>query len=141
MCGYLIKKCLNKHKCTICENFAKQDSELDQSNLFVHFKAYNVSTSPFGSLKTPHESFYNFIAILEKCFLENIEKLLIENPGNNLYKLFLNFQFEHPCNQFPLDYLLKLYIRLRIYYLLKNSNASFKITPKKNRKLNILMNL
>jgi hypothetical protein len=36
--GYLMKKCLEKHSCDICINYAK--FQQDQSFWFSHFKAY-----------------------------------------------------------------------------------------------------
>lgn len=66
VCGYLIKKCLKIHHCDICHEFSTQNEKLDNSNLFIHLKAYKSNeTQPFGSLKTPHQSFYAFIYQLE----------------------------------------------------------------------------
>lgn len=94
----------------------------------------------FGSLKTPHASFYGFIYHLEKIFFTNIQKHLLHNPGSNIILLFNEIEYTHPCPDFPISFLIKLYARLRIYYMLKNNNAEFKNSPRKNRKINILMN-
>lgn len=71
--GYLINNCLKIHNCAICKQFSQGNDLLDNSNLFVHFKAYNTNASQFGQLKTPHESFYNFLYMLENTFFKNIQ--------------------------------------------------------------------
>lgn len=68
VCGYLINKCLQKHSCDICLKFSKENDDLDDSNLFIHFKAYNKEYNLFGALKTPCENFYNYIYKLETLF-------------------------------------------------------------------------
>lgn len=67
----------------------------------------------------------------------------IGNEFNEIYrlekKLILN-KFEHPCLQFPKDYVLKLCIRQNIFGRIKYSNRDIKIKQKDKinvRKLNI----
>ncbi|CAH0546588.1 unnamed protein product [Brassicogethes aeneus] len=54
-------KCVSKHSCGVCHNFSKQNEELDNSNLFIHFAAYNTRYNDFGSLKTSlnYQNHYN----------------------------------------------------------------------------------
>ncbi|KAJ3641856.1 hypothetical protein Zmor_028327 [Zophobas morio] len=143
VCGYLIHKCLQAHKCDVCTQFATVNQQLDDSNLFVHYKAYSNEYSLFGGLKTPHESFYNYIYLLEKVFFSNIEDKFVQPRVG--YSLYLSCKeivgFTHPCTSFPYDYLLQLFVRLRLFYVIKNSNRNFKNTSKKNRKICILMGL
>lgn len=142
ICGYLVNKCQKIHSCLLCEKFSTENGKLDQSHLFIHFKNFRHDKSMFGSLKTPHESFYHFVYKLEQLFLENINSCLLKNPAMTLYRIFQSVPYnEHPCPSFPVQYLLKLFIRLRIYYLLKNNNSAFRTTTRKNRKISILMNL
>lgn len=84
ICGYIIDRCLKNHSCQTCQQFATENNKLDDSNAFIHFKAYSTEKSTFGSLKTPHETFYNFIYKLEKIFVENIESSMLKFPGNTL---------------------------------------------------------
>jgi len=35
--GYFIKKCLDKHTCDTCLNFAKSQNKIDESFLYTHF--------------------------------------------------------------------------------------------------------
>jgi hypothetical protein len=51
VCGVLIKKCLGRHSCPVCEEDAKLYQELDDSSLFCYLKAYQTSEVPFGSLQ------------------------------------------------------------------------------------------
>jgi hypothetical protein len=135
VCGYLIHKCLKIHTCNICEKFAKENDNLDNSNLFLHYKAYTRESFLFGGLKL-------YIQSRANLFFANFEQHLNNQPGNHIYTLFKAIRgFQHPCDHFPLDYLLKLYVRLRIYYVVKNTNLSFKTCSKHNRKLSILLHL
>jgi hypothetical protein len=55
-----------------------------------------------------------------------------------------NVYFEHPCPQFPKDYLLNLFIRFRIYTTLTRTNKNVCLQSRnknKNRKIKILSNL
>jgi hypothetical protein len=70
---YLLNKSLLKHFCDVCKQFAKDDAALDNSNLFLHFKAYNTDNNLFGNLKTASEMFYGYVYTLETRFFENIE--------------------------------------------------------------------
>lgn len=45
-----------------CRSFAQSTIELDESNQFTHFKVYNKEINLLGSLKTPHERFYQYIS-------------------------------------------------------------------------------
>ncbi|KYM81524.1 hypothetical protein ALC53_07910, partial [Atta colombica] len=58
-----------------------------------------------------------------------------ENIGNYLFHLIQNVAFESPCSDFPKDFLIKLFLRIRIYYTLSQHNKSCKIITRKNRKL------
>lgn len=46
--------------------------------------------------------------------------------------------FLHSCSDFPKIYLLKLFIRVRIYYILKFVNRDFKNKKEGTRKITIL---
>lgn len=37
--GYLIKKCLEKHSCNTCLDFAKNQESIDEAFIFIHFKS------------------------------------------------------------------------------------------------------
>jgi len=143
VCGYLIKKCIEKHSCDICLNYAKHQQKLDQSFLFTYFKSYETANhSNYGNLNVPPDNFFNFINQLDEIFIINFPILAVEeNVGRKLKNLIDNVPFEHPCNNFDLEFLKNLYIRLRIYYSINKLNKDMSLIGRKHRKLDILYHL
>jgi hypothetical protein len=72
VCGVLIKKCLGRHSCSVCEEYAKLYQELDDSSLFCYLKAYQTSEVPFGSLQMPPDNFVYYISMMEVLFQNNV---------------------------------------------------------------------
>lgn len=96
----------------------------------------------FSSLMTPDCNFYQYIFELDIIFTNQFPTLAPSpKVGQKLKTLMLNVYFEHPCEQFPHDYLLNLYIRFRIYTTLTRTNRNLQIPRMKNRKLQIVCNL
>lgn len=141
--GYLIKKCIEKHSCNTCLDFAKSQKSIDEAFIFIHLKAYqNEVASNYGNLNVPPDSFINYINALDDVFITNFPTIAIEsNVGKKMKNLIDNVPFTHPCKSFSFDFLKKLYIRLRIYHAIKKINRDLLTTPRKNRKLNILSHL
>lgn len=134
--GYLLKKCLDKkHRCEICDDYAKSKSSLDSTTIFMHLKAFeNKEDNIFGGLKTAPDEFIEYLIKLEKTFNENFQNLFImPNVGANLKYHFSNISFSHPCPHFPKDYLLSLYTRIKIYFTLRFINQDIK-NQKTNKK-------
>lgn len=139
--GYLIKKCLMKHNCLVCQEYANEFNTLDDTSIYCNLRAYQPSnTAIFGGLKMPNTSFVYLVSSLETIFQQNFEVLAI---GNNIVEkfvtLFKTVNFAHPCPKFTVLYLYNLYARVRIYYTLKDINKNFKL-PNRNRKLIIWKN-
>lgn len=127
--GYLMKKTLEKHKCTYCEKFSQDNSDiLKNETLLCYFKAYkNEENSPFGNLKMPSDNFYIYVDQLDKTFCEVFPTLSIEeNVGYKIKLKLEEIPFENPCSDFNRNYLLCLFVRLKIYYSLKYCNRNFK---------------
>jgi len=107
-------------------------------------KAYeNADKSTFGNLQMPHDNFYNYIYNLESVFIDNFPILSLEvGVGDKLKMRLFNIIYEHPCLYFNKDYLLKFFIRFRIYVSIKFLNRNL-VSEKiiKNRKLAILQHL
>ncbi|KAJ3656018.1 hypothetical protein Zmor_015123 [Zophobas morio] len=141
VCGYLIKKCLMKHTCDTCSNFAVACKVLTDDKLLCHFNAFD-DDAPFGNLKMPDEAFIFYIATLEKQFasLFSINSIL-PSCGQNIKAALAAVPIPHPCEQFPHDYLLSLFVRMRIFYSIKLINKQLLSAPKRNRKLAILTHL
>lgn len=145
VCGYIIKKTTMIHKCDICISFQEKCRVLDVNNLLISFKAFNTTKSPFGSLQCPSEIFILFIFNLENIFCAKFEEICgTRGVSKRLFDIMKNVEFEHPCPQFPKIYVIKLFIRLKIYYTLKYTNRDLRISGKDRRavrKLKILSHL
>jgi len=142
--GYLMKKCLEKHVCQVCIEYANHQKTLDQSFLLTFFKSYSANdTSNFGKLLMPHDDFYNYVIKLEDIFVENFPSIATNNNiGSTMKDLLCNVRFSHPCVLFNKQFLIDLFIRFRIFTAIKFLNRSMlSETKRKNRKLSILKHL
>ncbi|KAL4149853.1 hypothetical protein QTP88_003704 [Uroleucon formosanum] len=103
-----------QHSCDLCVNYAKQQQQLDQSFLFIYYKAYvTADHSNFGNLNVPPNEFFNYINQLDDVFIINFPLLTVEpNVGSKLKNFFDNIPFDHPCKNFDIEFLKKLYIRI-----------------------------
>lgn len=116
VCGYFIKKCLERHNCEICLNYIKNQNQLDQSLFFIYFKTYAncEEKSNFGKLKVPTDQFLHYINNLDNIFIKNFPLSAVEdNVGKKLKSLLDNVPLNHPCPNFDVEYLKKLHIRLK----------------------------
>lgn len=92
----------------------------------------------------PAKSFVEFVSSLEEVLMKNIKSVATGKIGSQLFNLLRGVPFQHPCPDFPLDYLLKLFIRMRTFYIVKYANRNFRMDAlnikktNKNRKLDIL---
>lgn len=131
--GYLLKKCLEKHKCKICAEHLV-NPELDSSTkLFCYFKAYQSKTKPFSGLLIPSEDFVHYITLLESTFVDELP-IVLNKAGLGKCLVGKLIEFSVPqCSRFPGDYVLKLFIRMRLYYVLKFANRDFTSRGRKNR--------
>lgn len=124
--GYLLHKCGKKHNCDYFNAQLKDSPNMDDTKLYIHFKAYNKNSSFYGGLKVPSESFNQYVEELEKTFLLNFDKVLMNRPGSTLLNELQKINFIPPCPCFPKDYLLKLFIRFRIFTTVKLNNRKFR---------------
>ncbi|XP_060533864.1 uncharacterized protein LOC132706519 isoform X2 [Cylas formicarius] len=135
---YLLKKSLFQHTCDVCLNYIERCSSQNEAMWF--FQA--CGSNECGSLNAPA---VDFIVKLENIFVENFNTLACQNHiGRKLMDLFKNVPFAHPCENFPFEYFVALYIRIRIYFTIKFANRDVKEQRKEKRKnlnLNILQNL
>lgn len=142
--GYLMKKCIEKHTCQICIDYAHSQKQLDHSFLLSYYKAYPTSDhSTFGNLMMPHHTFYNYINELENIFINNFPTVAtVDGVGTELKNYFCNVPFNHPCKFFDKLFLINLFTRFRIFTAIKFLNRSLMSEKKiKNRKLTILTHL
>lgn len=143
VCGYLIQKALDIHTCDVCSKFSKDCNELNINLLYTYFKAYDTEKGIYGSLKVPSENFVKYIYNLEKKFTSVFE-IACKSKGISfaLFNHLKSIEFTHPCSNFPKLHVLKLFIRLKIFYCMKYTNRDIVCNKKsKNRKLTILSHL
>ena len=136
----LYKKCLSVHDCPICKNYIS--TNVHCNNILLFFKSNEESS--VGGLTSPIKLFVEYLQILESIFTEVFTKFL-KTPGVGV-KIFenlcqVNHEFLSLCKNFPTTYLLKLFVRVRIYYCIKFYNAELKCTKDTKRKLQILKHL
>lgn len=126
ICGYLLRRLFTKHCCKICALLAKKDCNLDETRLYTYFKTYDNNNNTFGNLYVPSEIFINYITELHTQFFENINIITETNVMQKFMQILCTIQFSHPCCDFPQIYLVKLFIRIRLYYILKFINRDLK---------------
>ena len=135
--GYLLHKGSQKHSCSTCKE-AQESIDLDGNNkLLCYFKAYDQDKSQIGGLHAPSASFLKYIVELEAIFFKNFSIFTKSSSvGGDILKLLKKepVPFKY-CEEFPLVYLQKLFLRMRIYYSLKFANRDLRTTKnKKDRK-------
>lgn len=128
VCGYLMKKCLVQHLCPTCKLYAHEMNEIREETLHTYFIARNTTfEKPFGSLTTPSIHFYEFIKALDQEFCENFEKVALKpRVGFSLKQCLKDVEFTLPCPDFPLDFLVTFFVRVRIFHLVQFVNIEFK---------------
>lgn len=69
----------------------------------------------------------NFVSYTNISSLER----LFEHIMNNMFETYKNVPYTHLCKQFPVEYVIKLFIRVKIYFSLKciNRNKMYYIKP------------
>lgn len=122
VCGFLIKKCTEMHSCETCTAYIKEkEGIIDNITLYCSFRVYSNEENVFGNLNIPSDNFCEYIHKLEEIFKKgkNFEiNCYKKNFGAYLYQLAQEIFFEPPCPDFPLEFLIKLFLRMRIYYTL-----------------------
>jgi len=133
ICGYLIKKCTEIHSCDPCIQYVNENKTvLDNSTLYCSFRVYENETNLFGNLNIPSNNFCSYIHQLEEIFVKNFENNYFQKGiGGYLFQLAQNITFQPPCPNFPIIFLIKLYLRMRIYYTLSQHNKGNKEFKKK----------
>lgn len=97
---------------------------------------YGRKDGTFGKLMMPAKSFVEYISSLEQILMQNIRSVAIGKIGSHLFNLLQIVPFQHPCPNFPLEYLLKLFIRMRTFYIIKYANRNFRMETLKNKRTN-----
>ena len=129
--GYLLKKCFDIHQCSSCKEILASANLDSSSKLLCYFKNYKDNNS--SRLQMPSQCFRDYILHLEDCFVKLFSVYTKSTKvGDDLLKIFKSMpvNFQH-CPPFPMEYMLKLFLRMCIYYTKKFANRNFASTSKK----------
>ena len=132
--GYLLNKSFKIHSCINCKEVLVSNNLDDNRKQFCFFKAYKEPN--FGGLNVPSSCYLEYIIKLEDAFVKSFSVTTKNsNVGANILKVIERIPVPfQACAQFPLAYLQKLFVRMRIYYSIKFANRQFTYTKKKSRK-------
>ena len=101
--GYFLHKCFLSHDCSSCKAAMVTDKIDDNRNLLRFFRAYEPEKC-FGGLLASATPYLQYIG---RTILSKLQSIPVP--------------FIH-CTEFPLKYLLKLFLQMQIYYTIKFAN-------------------
>lgn len=135
--GYFAFKLLKKHDCEECRNDFKNHINTSSNNLYARLRQFQGIKT--GGIFVPSDHWIQYIKELEELLMQNVYKLMYEK--NVLYKIFnilkdVNTSFMK-CKNFPKFYFLKLFIRIRLYYIILFANRTLKNKSKNQKYLKI----
>ena len=124
-----------RHKCEACSILVNDDLELCNS-AFLDFKAYDGDSSSFGGLTASSEIMLTYTTSLEDLFVTYFKDLTqTKNFAADLIKRLQKVELNIACANFDKTFLVKLFVRMPIYYCLKFENQILgKSKKRKNRK-------
>ncbi len=133
--GYLLRKCFQIHKCSTCESALVTNQLEDNRNLLCFFKAYE-SEKTFGGLIAPTKPYLEYVIKLEDIFVRDFSAY---TKCDGIMKTILIQLQSVPvpftqCSEFPRNHLLKLYLKMRIYYCIKFANRDLSTSKGKKAK-------
>ena len=133
--GYLLRKCFNLHDCSMSKEATTSKDLESESMLYCQFKNYKDNTSSSGLIQ-PSQLFLNFVLHLEDMFVQQFSLYTTSTlVGAHLLKSLQSVPAAFKwCHGFPKDYLLKLFLRMRIYYAIKFENRRLSSPSKENAK-------
>lgn len=139
--GYLLRKTYEHHKCSKCSTLA-DESKADDKYVFMMFKSYDSDSSNYSGLVVPSEEMITYANELEDSFLNYLSQInCTVGVGKKLIEIMENIPLNAACEKFNKTFLIKLFIRMRMYYCLKYVNRELVATKRKNRKFIKLVHL
>ena len=138
--GYICRKFLQLHKCSICENILiqKDDERVLSENhqIFAYIKAFDTD---FGGLTLPRTSTFNQFRVWENTFcayfLHNFQKRDILPV---MREIMPSTQYFSLCSADQFQELVKLYLRIRLQWSVRFLNRIDQCNFADMRKLRIL---
>lgn len=132
--GYILRKVLQKHSCDICLEYAQSGPRDNDHQFYTCQRSYVELTDITRRLLFPPEEFVSYISKLEFLLEGNFEKACLGDVGYQLLQRLKVVELDHPCVFFPKDFLLKFYIRLRIFFICKFANDKIQTVTKHHEK-------
>lgn len=115
--SYLYKKCLENHK--DCSNSICKNVLVEQEKI-----GYFINDPIFGIMVLPPNGFQLLVIELESFYANSLNVYARNlNVGVTIHNVLMKKIKITFCPTFPLSYLIKLFIRIRIYYSLKSFNS------------------
>lgn len=128
---YLLRKCFDMHKCAEIMILINQSEN----------QVPSVNDNNVGqiNLVKPPDNFVNCIRTMEDRVRPLFsQQHILKSIGNELLKNLEDISFNSCCDSFPNDYLRKLFVRFRIYNVLKVNKKIF--ADKSSKRKHFLVN-
>ena len=132
--GYLVTKCLRKHECNTCASVLINPNLDSSDKLFCYFKGYESPTKTYGGLTIPNDEFIEYVAKIKEQMVNGVSKVMGNIRADKDLTRQIPLIVVQQCSEFPSKYLLKLFVRMRIYYILKFGNRELLVGKRKSRK-------
>ena len=141
--GYVCKRILDKHNCTICRSTMLRDDNVlvSENDMFCAYKSYNKSRGSFGGLKAPSKFMFDLINLCEQTFnsvfdsvkhMSGVRRQLVHAIVNDLTS-----DDQKPCIDSQKQ-AVNIFMSTRLHYKLKflnrDSKAQDGARKRKNRK-------
>jgi len=130
----------------ICLKYAREYVDLNNNSYYCFFRVYeSTENNLFDSLLMSIDDFVIYIYIyiyiytnFRNKFFQDIKTVILQKGiVTNLIEIFSHIPFVHLCPNFPKEYLIRLFARIRLFFTLRNINSTFK-TQREYRKIIIL---
>ena len=137
ICGYLLKRCLEKHNdCEALKSYVKphpRSHNLSVESRYYRYRDYHKNTL-LTFLIVPSDDFVEYIKKMEETFRKSFEKKHVNcKLAAGIYKQVKDIPFSSPCPCFPKVFLIKLFIRMRIFYTVKFNNKAFRMSQPRRK--------
>lgn len=111
----------------------KLSPQLDVSSVFTDFKEYEGA-----NLTRPSEEFLNSLENLENKFICCFSNMyFLKNFEGNIFNILKNEFIYNCCKNENKEFLIKFYVRVRVYHIIKQFNKDNKKTSNKQKFLSV----
>jgi hypothetical protein len=128
VCGYLLKRVRFWHECTECDKILLGgDGYAKRNETLTTLKKFTATSN----LHNASPAFNFYVNRCEKLLLKSFKDASHQpDIGSYLLDCLKSIKVPTKCIGFPKYKFLILFVRVRIFYLLKFANASFASQPK-----------